>query len=84
MEHYQQFLFHPEDVPYSDFSAIPKVFTGFRKKCEARCEVRDPLPEPAVQAPENLLSNTSELPSLPALGLDPPERDDRSAFPLRI
>ena len=30
---YDQFLFHPKDVPY-ELENIPRVFTEFRKKCE--------------------------------------------------
>ena len=31
--HYDQFLFHPEDVPM-EIDQLPEVFTVFRKKCE--------------------------------------------------
>ena len=31
--YYDQFLFHPEDIPM-EISNIPEVFTVFRKKCE--------------------------------------------------
>ena len=29
-ESYDQFLFHPKDIPYQDFNKIPEVFTEFR------------------------------------------------------
>jgi len=38
---YDQFLFHPKDVPYKKWSQIPKVYTDFRKKCEKNVEVRE-------------------------------------------
>lgn len=43
---YDQFLYHPEDIPYEHVGKIPDVFTGFRKKCESRAEVR-----PLIAAP---------------------------------
>ena len=40
VEHFNQFLFHPEDVPYDSFTRIPEVFTAFRKACEKQVPVR--------------------------------------------
>lgn len=31
-EVYDQFLFHPDDIPYTSFKSIPEIFTNFRKK----------------------------------------------------
>ncbi|CAL8468872.1 g8413 [Coccomyxa elongata] len=40
-------LYHKDDVPFtSDMSDLPDVFTPFRNKVEARCQVRKPLPAP--------------------------------------
>ena len=77
---YQQFLFHPEDIPYSDFKDIPKVFTDFRKKCEKNSEVREIIqaPEKKSEAKNNVHSN---IPDLEDLGLEKFEVDERSAFP---
>jgi len=36
---YDQFLFHPDDIPFST-EEIPRVFTNFRKKCERLAAVR--------------------------------------------
>lgn len=80
-EHYEQFLFHPEEIPYPEFASVPNVFTGFRKTCEARCTVREPLPEPPRLPKENLLEVGSRLPDLGQLGLENPETDPRTAFP---
>ena len=32
IENYDQFLFHPKDIPYQNWVQIPEVFTEFRKK----------------------------------------------------
>ena len=37
--HYDQFLFHPEDLPMT-IDSIPEVFTVFRKQCEKFTLVR--------------------------------------------
>ncbi|MBW2960903.1 DASH family cryptochrome [Mesonia aestuariivivens] len=81
IETYDQFLFHPEDIPYDSFQHIPKVYTQFRKKLEAQAQVRPlaNLPEPQ---PENFLINhTTKVPSLKGLGLAKIEKDSRTAFP---
>ncbi|EIE22181.1 cryptochrome [Coccomyxa subellipsoidea C-169] len=40
-------LYHKDDLPFrSDMSELPDVFTPFKQKVEARCEVRAPLPAP--------------------------------------
>jgi len=75
-----QFLFHPDDIPFTEMT-IPKVFTDFRKACEKKAFVRpeaikvNPLPK------SNLLPYTPELPTLEELGFQSFEKDVRSAFP---
>ena len=81
VEHYEQFLFHPNDIPYSGFSDVPNVFTGFRKKCEARSTVRPPLSEPPGQPKSNLVPEISTMPTLEDLGFKDPAADSRTAFP---
>ncbi|CAM3313769.1 DASH family cryptochrome [Aequorivita lipolytica] len=83
VETYDQFLFHPEDIPYSDFSDIPEVFTNFRKKVEANAEVRKCIEKPGIQQENNLVENNTEVPTLKDLGLKDFEIDSRSAFPFR-
>ncbi len=79
--HYDQFLFHPQDIPFDTFGDIPQVFTQFRKKCEKESSVR-PLQEKIKALPtKNLLDEESTIPSLQELGLDTFEKDSRSAFP---
>ncbi|OUS11395.1 deoxyribodipyrimidine photolyase [Nonlabens dokdonensis] len=77
---YDQFLFHPDDVPFENFNQIPKVFTEFRKKCEKQSEVRDlvNIDDYKQELPE---VEQTELPTLNDLGLERFEKDHRSAFP---
>ncbi|WP_343487751.1 DASH family cryptochrome [Allomuricauda sp. d1] len=76
-----QFLFHPEDIPYPSFENIPDVFTQFRRKCEKQCKVRPVVSEIPPFAKENKVENGTEIPSLEQLGLEDVERDERTAFP---
>ncbi len=83
VETYDQFLFHPDDIPYPNFSEIPQVFTNFRKKCEKQVQVR-PLKLIEDKLPENnLVSNPTQIPTLTNLGLEEFETDARSAFPFK-
>ncbi len=81
VESYDQFLFHPEDLPYDSFAHIPNIFTQFRKKCEKASRVR-----PCLQVPQEKKSNTSsfsptEVPNLETLGFEEFRIDSRTAFP---
>ena len=80
---YTQFLFHPEDIPYDDFSKIPKVYTEFRKKCEKYVDVRDEIEIPQQKPESNLLKNTSKIPNLEDLGLESFQQDPRTGFPFK-
>lgn len=80
---YDQFLFHPEDIPYKSFNEIPEVFTNFRKKCEKNVSVWKPLPAPDPMPKENLLSISTEIPALEELGLEEFQKDTRTAFPFK-
>ncbi|MBQ0734981.1 DASH family cryptochrome [Aquimarina celericrescens] len=78
-EDFDQFLFHPEDIPF-DIQNIPQVFTNFRKKCEKYVSVRpqitiEKLPE------SNRVENTTELPIVLDLGFEDFAEDSRTAFP---
>jgi len=82
--YYDQFLFHPEDIPYSDFSEIPKVFTNLRKKCEAKISVRNCTAAPKKLKSENLnLKNDTTIPGLEQLGFENFAIDERTAFPFK-
>ena len=65
---YDQFLFHPEDVPM-DIEQLPEVFTVFRKKCEKYSKVRACFPPLNTMGKENLLPQEFYIPSLEDLGL---------------
>ena len=43
--HYEQFLFHPSDLPFSR-SQVPEIFGAFRKRCEKEVQVRPSFPSP--------------------------------------
>lgn len=80
--HYDQFLFHPEDIPF-EINNLPEVFTLFRKQCEKKSTVRKVLPEIALMPEENLLEYTFQAPSLAVLGLQQIEQHPNSAFPFK-
>ncbi|MFV9482957.1 DASH family cryptochrome [Christiangramia sp. ASW11-125] len=79
-DHYQQFLFHPDDIPYDSFDDIPKVFTEFRKECEKKTEVRELLTNSSIAFE---FENDTKIPSLKDLDFTEFETDERSAFPFR-
>ena len=81
-EVYDQFLFHPDDIPYSDFTKIPEVFTEFRKKCEKESKIR-PCVTINAKPIDNLIETSNEIPSLEDLGLETFKLDKNSAFPFR-
>ncbi|MES2805931.1 MAG: DASH family cryptochrome [Bacteroidota bacterium] len=78
---YNQFLFHPEDIPF-EIQSIPNVFTQFRNQCEKSTKVR---PEFAVQQmpEENWIANETVIPTMETLGFTDFEMDSRTAFPFR-
>ncbi|MGB3775091.1 MAG: DASH family cryptochrome, partial [Leeuwenhoekiella sp.] len=78
---FDQFLYHPDDIPYEDYGKIPKVFTHMRKKLEKESEVRKPINKPEKFPEKNLMEGNSELPSMTDLGLEDYKADERSAFP---
>lgn len=79
--YYQQFLYHPEDIPFDDFQDIPKVFTEFRKACEKKSDVRSLIERPSPLPKENLLQEKTSIPTLEDLGHSAFEQDSRAAFP---
>lgn len=80
--HYDQFLFHPEDLPLA-VGDLPEVFTEFRKKCEKECKVRACFPEISKLKESNLLEKQFPIPSLESLGYSPRETHPHSAFPFK-
>ena len=82
-ESHDQFLYHPDDIPYAGIDNIPQVFTQFRKKCETYSKVRLIFELPSSMPEDNLWDNTTKIPSLNALGLTDFEVDPRTAFPFK-
>ena len=82
IEVYDQFLFHPNDIPYQDFNKIPEVFTEFRKKCEKESKIR-PCLEISAKQLDNIIETTNTIPNLEELGLESFKLDKNSAFPFR-
>ncbi len=80
--HYQQFLYHPEDIPFESFQDIPDVYTAFRKACEKKAEIRELIEIPKAIAKTDI-SNETKIPNLKDLGLEDFEADSRSAFPFK-
>ena len=81
-ESYDQFLFHPQDIPYANFDKIPEIFTEFRKKCEKECKIK-PCVTVTARPKENLFETSNVIPSLEDLGLESFKLDKNSAFPFR-
>ncbi len=77
---YDQFLYHPDDIPYDHFQQIPKVFTELRKKLEKQSEVRTTVNINGYSQDKIDVEKTN-IPSLEDLGLETFEKDSRSAFP---
>ncbi|TBW27545.1 DASH family cryptochrome [Gramella sp. KN1008] len=80
---FQQFLFHPDDIPFRSFKDIPKVFTDFRKSLEKKAEVRDLIPMPQGKDRSNLLQEDLPIPELTDLGFEDFKTDPRTAFPFK-
>lgn len=79
-EYYDQFLFHPEDIPYPNINDLPQVFTVFRKECEKKVSVRK-TNSFVKKSEANLITNETFIPTLQDLGFENFEIDKRSAFP---
>lgn len=82
IETYDQFLFHPEDIPYQ-FQDIPRVFTEFRKKCEKESRIRTITKLEVVLPKTNLVNNTTKTPTLNYLGLEEITPSTKTAFPFK-
>lgn len=81
-EVYDQFLFHPNDIPYQDIKDLPQVFTVFRKECEKKVSVRKTV---SIQPKsiENLIENKTSIPTLEDLGYENFELNKNTAFPFK-
>lgn len=79
-EVYDQFLFHPDDIPYQDIKDLPQVFTVFRKECEKKVSVKKTV---SIQpkSKENLIENKTSIPTLEDLGYEDFKIHKNAAFP---
>ena len=80
VETYDQFLFHPDDLPFSNFQNIPNVFTKYRNTVEKDFTIR-PLVSIDSKPDSNILEAFTEMPDLKILGFEDFETDSRTAFP---
>ncbi|MDG1023727.1 MAG: DASH family cryptochrome [Flavobacteriaceae bacterium] len=80
--HYDQFLFHPEDIPM-EIEQIPQVFTAFRKKCKKYSKIRSCFAQPKVLDKLSLLEETPGIPLLEDFGFSPFEQHSHSVFPFK-
>ena len=81
--YYQQFLFHPEDIPFQSFQEIPRVFTDFRKACEKNSRIRKTIETPKRLSENIDIDQNQKVPNLNELGLEDFEQDPRTAFPFK-
>lgn len=81
IEDYDQFLYHPKTVS-KNFDKIPDVFTGFRKKLEKYVDI---LPENNISklTSDNLIENSTNIPTLKELGFSDFEVHRNTAFPFK-
>ena len=80
--YYDQFLFHPDDVPFDDWGKIPEVFTDFRKQLEKKIRVR-PTVSISAKPQSNLIEETTPIPGLEDLGHEDFKQPEKTAFPFR-
>ena len=80
IELYDQFLFHPDDIPFQDLKTLPQVFTVFRKECEKNVSIRKTYTIEAKSS-DNIVENETSIPSLKELGFADFEKHSNSAFP---
>tara|TARA_R110000737_G_scaffold86659_1_gene119343 strand:- start:1650 stop:2945 length:1296 start_codon:yes stop_codon:yes gene_type:complete len=81
IESYDQFLFHPDDIPYNNYGELPEVFTNFRKKCENQVAIRPLTSIAKIMSSDNLVLNKTDIPTLKDLDLVDFITDKRTAFP---
>lgn len=79
---YDQFLIHPEDLPFS-IQDLPNVFTAYRKKVEQNWDVKNCIELPKEKFFSPVLSFSKEIPTVEDLGYESISTDNRSAFPFQ-
>jgi len=79
---YNQFLYHPEDIPFS-IEQLPKVFTAFRKACEKQSAIRPETSFQNEKVNKESIENLTSIPTLQDLGFEDFELHPNSAFPFK-
>lgn len=79
LEEYDQFLYHPDDIPFTPVE-IPVTFTSFRKKIEKYGTIKQRF-YPTKKDESNLILNKTEIPTLNKLNLTAVSNSNNSAFP---
>lgn len=82
VETFDQFLFHPDDIPYQNISQLPQIFTVFRKECEKKVSIRKTVTI-EKQADSNFIENSTRTPTLNELGFEDFATHLHSAFPFK-
>mgnify|MGYP000064510526 CR=1 FL=1 len=82
IESYDQFLFHPEDIPFTNIQYLPEVFTVFRKRCEKEVKIRKII-SIEKQLINNIIENHTKVPKLSDLGFEEFKTHKNSAFPFK-
>lgn len=72
-------LYHPEDLPF-ELSALPGLFTDFRKRVERESSLRPAFPKPEPLPPLPTTVELGELPDIKDFGLVPPVFDARAVL----
>lgn len=80
--YYDQFLFHPDDVPYENWEKIPEVFTEFRKQLEKKIRVR-PTVSITAKPISNLIEEKTSIPTLEDLGFEDFKQPNKTSFPFK-
>lgn len=80
-EVYNQFLYHPEDIPLK-IENIPQVFSNLRKKLEKYVTIRHET-EISKLTSENICLEKTNIPSLKELGFDTLQQENKTAFPFK-
>jgi deoxyribodipyrimidine photo-lyase len=71
-------LYLKEDLPFA-IEEIPELYTNFRKQLEKKSAIEEALPAPEKLSPLPEI-NTGKIPSLPELGLENYEFDQRAVL----
>lgn len=81
IENYDQFLFHPNDIPFP-FKEIPAVFTVFRKQLEKEVAIK-PTTNIKDGYSQLAIENNTEIPNLSDLGFERFSTPAHNAFPFK-